>query len=62
MNKIGLFAFFFVLSSAIGAAPILIGLGLLYAVAWHLSRGRETAPPPPATPPPYGGVGRKIQS
>jgi ABC-type lipoprotein release transport system permease subunit len=65
MKKLAVFAVFFIASFAIGATPILIGIALVYAVAWILSRGTaKTATPPPsapATPPPYGGTHRKIQ-
>lgn len=66
MKNLAVFAIFFVASFAIGTTPILIGIALVYAVAWLLSRGTtktaETPPPAtPATPPPYGGTHRKIQ-
>ena len=66
MKNLAVFAVFFIASFAIGATPILIGIALVYAVAWLLSRGTaktaETPPPAvPATPPPYGGTHRKIQ-
>jgi ABC-type lipoprotein release transport system permease subunit len=65
MKNLTVFAVFFIASFAIGATPILIGIALVYAVAWLLSRGTvktETPiPAAPATPPPYGGTHRKIQ-
>lgn len=66
MKNLAVFAVFFIASFAIGATPILVGIALVYAVAWFLSRGTtkiaETPPPAaPATPPPYGGTHRKIQ-
>lgn len=66
MKNLAVFAVFFIASFAIGATPILIGIALVYAVAWLLSHGTaktaETPPPAvPATPPPYGGTHRKIQ-
>jgi ABC-type antimicrobial peptide transport system permease subunit len=66
MKKLTVFTMFFIASFAIGATPILIGIALVYAVAWFLSQGTaktaETPPAPtPATPPPYGGTHRKIQ-
>jgi hypothetical protein len=65
MKNLAVFAVFFIASFAIGATPILIGIALVYAVAWLLSRGTAaktaTPPPTPATPPPYGGTHRKIQ-
>ena len=66
MKNLAVFAVFFIASFAIGATPILIGIALVYAVAWLLARGTaaQTATPPhaaPATPPPYGGTHRKIQ-
>ena len=66
MKNLAIFAVFFIASFAIGATPILIGIALVYAVAWLLARGTaaKTATPPPAaptTPPPYGGTHRKIQ-
>jgi ABC-type lipoprotein release transport system permease subunit len=65
MKNLAVFAVFFIASFAIGATPILIGIALIYAVAWLLSRSTakaaETPPAAPATPPPYGGTHRKIQ-
>jgi hypothetical protein len=38
MKNLAVFAVFFIASFAIGATPILIGIALIYAVAWLLSR------------------------
>ena len=65
MKSLAVFAVFFIASFAIGATPILIGIALVYAVAWLLSRGTAKTETPipaaPAAPPPYGGTHRKIQ-
>lgn len=64
MKNLAVFSIFFIASFAIGATPILIGIALVYAVAWFLSRQTDAPPPAsaaPPTPPPYGGTHRKIQ-
>jgi ABC-type lipoprotein release transport system permease subunit len=65
MKNLAIFSIFFLASFAIGATPILIGVALVYAVAWFLSRNAETSPPPapPAAappPPPFGNISRKF--
>lgn len=61
MKNLAVFSIFFLASFAIGATPILIGIALVYAVAWFLSRGGGSSPaPPPSEPPPFGGISRKL--
>jgi ABC-type lipoprotein release transport system permease subunit len=61
MKNLAVFTIFFLASFAIGATPILIGIALVYAVAWLLSRATGQSPPPPKTsPPPFGGISRKL--
>lgn len=61
MKNLAVFSIFFLASFAIGAAPILIGIALVYAVAWFLSRlGGSSPAPPPSEPPPFGGISRKL--
>lgn len=71
MKNLAVFSIFFLASLAIGAAPILIGIALVYAVAWFLSRGsvektmhisqHEKCRSKPSDPPPFGGVSRKLR-
>jgi hypothetical protein len=64
MKNLTVFAVFFVASFAVGAAPILIGVGIVYAVACFMARHAAQPAPPAAAPhrpaPTYGGGGRKI--
>lgn len=65
MKNLAVFSIFFIASFAIGATPILIGIALVYAVAWFLSRAQPPIQQPatPHTPPPappYGASKRKV--
>lgn len=60
MKNLAVFSIFFLASFAIGATPILIGIALVYAVAWFLSRLGSNPAPPPSEPPPFGGISRKL--
>jgi ABC-type lipoprotein release transport system permease subunit len=68
MKSAAIFCVFFIASFAIGATPILIGVALVYGVAWILARQPqavhepqpEPPKPKPATPPPFGETIRKV--
>jgi ABC-type lipoprotein release transport system permease subunit len=60
MKNIAIFTIFFLASLAIGATPILIGIALVYFVAWFLSRGGPSPATTKPTPPPFGGISRKL--
>lgn len=66
MKNAAIFCVFFIASFAIGATPILIGVALVYGVAWILARQAihdpqpEPPKPKPTTPPPFGETIRKV--
>lgn len=68
MKSAAIFLVFFIASFAIGATPILVGVALVYGVAWILARQPqaihnpqpEPPKPNPATPPPFGETHRKM--
>jgi ABC-type lipoprotein release transport system permease subunit len=59
MKHSAVFLLFFAASWVLGAAPIVVGVLLVYAATWLFSRAAPSTPPPPP-PPSFGAGSRKL--
>jgi hypothetical protein len=59
MKNFTVFTIFFAASWFLGATPIIIGVFLVYGIAWLLARNSRPAPPSPP-PPTFGNGSRKL--